>query len=309
MTLKQLEVFVAIAETYSFSKGAEKTCITQSTASQHIQGLEEELGIRLFDRGRGGALLTEAGKLFFGRVRKILNDCDDSRSAIRRFMGMEDVVLRVGASNIPATWLIPGVLGKFLKQCSKVRLEVTQGDSRSVINRLANEEIELGFTGGRFDDDRISFEPMGQDMIVCAVSSGLGSGRKQSLSQAELCKIPLVVREDGSGTQKAVYEALAGTWISKDALNIIAVLGSTEAIRRALLNGAGYAFVSIMSVAEELANGKLMAVRIPGVNINRKFYAARRDERELSPAASAFLELMISSWQNNNLDSLYRGSL
>jgi len=292
MTLKQLEVFVAIAETHSFSKGAGKTCITQSTASQHMKGLEDELGIRLFDRGREGALLTEAGKLFFGRASKILGDCDESRSAIRRFIGMEDIVLRVGASNIPATWLIPAVLNQFLKQCRKVRLELIQGDSRSVINQLVNEEIELGFTGGRFDDDRIRFETIGQDNIVCAVSSKFVTGRKQSLSQAEFCKIPLVVREDGSGTQKALYEALSGTWISKDALNIVAVLGSSEAIRRALLNGAGYAFVSSMSVSEELANGQLMTVRIPGLNISRKFYAARRDGRELSPAASAFLGLM-----------------
>ncbi|MDD5284293.1 MAG: selenium metabolism-associated LysR family transcriptional regulator [Desulfuromonadaceae bacterium] len=299
MTLKQLEVFVAIAETHSFSKGGEKTCITQSTASQHIQGLEDELGVRLFDRGRGGALLTEAGKLFLGRARKILADCDDSRSAIRRFLGMEDVVLRVGASNIPATWLIPAVLGQFLKQCRRVRLEVTQGDSRSVIKQLVNEEIELGFTGGRFDDDRIEFEAMGHDNIVCAVSSEFATVSKQSLSQAELCKIPLVVREDGSGTQMAVYEALAGTWISKDALNIVAVLGSTEAIRRALLNGTGYAFVSSMSVSDELLDGQLTTVRIPGLNIKRKFYAARREGRELSPAASAFLALMTSRWQND----------
>ena len=298
MTLKQLEVFVAIAETLSFSKGAEKTFITQSTASQHIQGLEDELGIRLFDRGRGGALLTEAGKLFFGRARKILSECEESRSAIRRFLGMEDVVLRVGASNIPATWLIPAVLGQFMKQCGKVRLEVTQGDSRSVVKQLVNEEIELGFTGGRFDDDRISFEPMGQDKIVCAVSPEFASARKQSLSQAEFCKIPLVVREDGSGTQRAVYEALAGTWINKDSLEIVAVLGSTEAIRRALLNGTGYAFVSSMSISEELAHGQLMTVRIPGLDITRKFYAARRDGRELSPAASAFLEVMTSRWRN-----------
>jgi DNA-binding transcriptional LysR family regulator len=296
MTLKQLEVFVAIAETLSFSKGADKTFITQSTASQHIHGLEDELGIRLFDRGRGGALLTEAGKLFFGRARKILNDCDESRSIIRRFVGMEDVVLRVGASNIPATWLIPAVLSHFLKQCDKVRLEVVQGDSSSVLKQLVNEEIELGFTGGRCNDDRIEFKDMGQDNVVCVVSPEYATGRKQSLSQAELCKIPLVVREDGSGTQKAVYEAFAGTWIKKESLNIVAVLGSSEAIRRALLSGIGYAFVSEMSVSEELATGQLMIVRVPNLSVTRKFYSAKREGRELSPAAAEFLGFMTSHW-------------
>jgi DNA-binding transcriptional LysR family regulator len=295
MTIKQLEVFVAVAETCSFSRGAEKTCITQSTASQHIQGLEEELAVRLFDRGRGGALLTEAGKLFYVRARKILSECDESRSAVRRFLGMEDVVLKVGASNIPGTCLIPAALGKFQAACPRVRLEVSQGDSRSVVQQLVAEEIELGFIGGRYDDDRVHFEEMGADTIICAASRDRIDSAKKSLSQAELCKVPLVVREQGSGTQKAVYEALAKTWINRESLRVVAVLGSSEAVKRALLEGAGYAFVSSMSIDEELASGTLGTVRIPGLNITRKFYAAHRSGRELSPAATAFLTLMLSN--------------
>jgi DNA-binding transcriptional LysR family regulator len=295
MTLKQLEVFVAVAETSSFSRGADKTCITQSTASQHIQGLEEELGVKLFDRGRGGAQLTEAGKVFFGRARKILSECDESRSAVRRFLGMEDVILKVGASNTPGISLIPSMLGRFQQECPRVRLEVSQGDSRSVVQQLLSEEVELGFIGGRYDDDRVCFEPMGEDSIICAVSGSRFDTAKKSLSQAELCKVPLIVRESGSGTQQAVYDALAGTWINRDSLRIVAVLGSSEAVKRALLEGAGYAFVSSKSVAEELSDGQLVTVRIPGLNIIRKFYAIHRAGRELSPAAAAFLAMMLSS--------------
>lgn len=296
MTLKQLEVFVAIAETGSFSKGAEKNGITQSTASQHILGLEEELGIRLFDRGRGGALLTEAGKLFLSRAGKILSDCAGSRDAIRRFLCMEDVTLRVGASDVAGSLMIPSILGTFRKIHPNVRLEVIQGNSRSVVRKLADEKVELGFLGGRFDDERILFEQMGEDSLVCAVSPELDSGGKASLSQAELCKVPLIAWEDGSGTQKAILEALTGTWINKYSLTIVARLGSSEAIRRALLSGAGYAFVSSRAISEELASGQLTAIKVPGVKITRKFYAARRDGRELSPAAAAFLELMLRQW-------------
>lgn len=297
MTLKQLEVFVAIAETGSFSKGAEKNGITQSTASQHILGLEEELGIRLFDRGRGGALLTEAGKLFFSRAGKILSDCAGSRDAIRRFLCMEDVTLRVGASDVAGSYMIPSLLGTFRKIHPNVRLEVIQGNSRSVVRKLADEKVELGFLGGRFDDERILFEQMGEDPLVCAVSPELDIGHKASLSQAELCKVPLIAWEDGSGTQQAIFEALTGTWINKDSLTIVARLGSSEAIRRALLNGAGYAFISERAISEDLASGQLTAIKVPGVQINRKFYAARRDGRELSPAAAAFLELMLRQWR------------
>lgn len=295
MTLKQLEVFVAVAETGSFSRGADRTCITQSTASQHIQGLEDELGSRLFDRGRGGALLTEAGKLLLGRAKKILTDCDESRSAIRRYLGMEDVVLKIGASNTPGICLIPAMLGQFQAACPRVRLEVSQGDSRSVVQRLVNEEIELGFIGGRYEDDRVHFDPIGEDTIVCAVSSSKVTTPSKSLSQAELCTVPLIVREPGSGTQQAVYDALAGTWIRQDSLKVVAVLGSSEAVKRALIEGAGYAFVSSRSITEELSNGQLVTVRIPGLNITRKFYAAHRSGRELSPAARAFFDMMLAS--------------
>jgi len=296
MTLKQLEVFVAIAESGSFSKGAEKSGITQSTASQHILGLEEELGVRLFDRGRGGALLTEAGKLFAGRAGRILSDCAGSRAAIRRFLCMEDITLRVGASDVPGAWMIPEVLGEFRKEHPKVRLEVIQGNSRPLLRRLADEEIELCFVGGRFDDEHISYDQMGEDSLICAVSPDLDNIRRSSLSQAEMCKVPMIAMEEGSGTQKAVYETLTGTWINKDSLAIVARLGSSEAVRRALLHGAGYAFISARTVSEELASGQLIAVRIPGVQITRKFYAARREGRDLSPAAAAFLGLMLRRW-------------
>jgi DNA-binding transcriptional LysR family regulator len=136
---------------------------------------------------------------------------------------------------------------------------------------------------------------MGEDTIVCAVSRDRSDAAKKSLSQAELCKVPLIVREQGSGTQKAVYEALVKTWISRESLRIVAVLGSSEAVKRALLEGAGYAFISSLSISEELASGLLKSVRIPGLTVTRKFYATHRSGRELSPAATAFLSLMLAS--------------
>jgi DNA-binding transcriptional LysR family regulator len=302
MTLKQLEVFVAIAGTGSFSKGADKTGITQSTASQHIIGLEKELGIRLFDRGRDGAMLTVAGKLFLGRAGKILSDCEGSRTAIRRFLNMEDVTLKVGASDVFGALTIPSLLGQFRQEHPKVCLDVRHGNSREIVRQLIDEDVELGFVGGCFEDERITFEPLGEDAIVCAVSPELNVGVKGSLSQAQLCKVPVIVMENGSGTQKAVYEALSRTWINKDSLDIAASLGSSEAIKQALLSGAGYAFVSERVIAEELKSGQLLAVRIPGLRISRKLYAARREGRELSPAAAAFMDMMIGHCKINQVE-------
>jgi DNA-binding transcriptional LysR family regulator len=296
MTLKQLEVFVAIAECGSFSKGADKAGITQSTASQHIIGLEKELGMRLFDRGRDGTLLTEAGKLFLSRSTKILSDCIGSRIAMRRFLGMDGVTLRVGASDIAGTRVLPELLSIFQNERPNVQIDLHQANSRTVIQQLVDEEIELGFISGRFEDDRLSFEQLGEDSLVCACSPELQEGSKGSLSQAQLCKVPLVVREDGSGTQKSVYEALARTWINKDSLRITARLGSSDAVRRAVVSGAGYAFIAERVITDELASGKLTTVRIPGVQITRKYFAVKREGRELSPAATEFMALVLRQW-------------
>jgi len=193
--------------------------------------------------------------------------------------------------------LIPDVLGQFVGQFPKVRLEVLQGDSHSVLGQLIKEEIELGFVGGYYEDERIELKSMGCDTIICAASIGLISRKDHILNREDLCKIPLLVREDGSGTQKAVYGALLKEWmINREDLNIVAVLGSSEAIRRALLNGSGFAFVSSISISDDLANGRLVEINLPGLEITRHFYAARRYARELSPAAAGF-------WNNMTADT------
>ena len=138
---------------------------------------------------------------------------------------------------------------------------------------------------------------MVEENILCVVAPALVNNGRYSLSQEELCRVPLVARERGSGTQQAVYDALSTTWIRRDSLRIVAVLDSNEALKRAVIAEAGYAFVSAMSVAEEIANGQLSAVRIPGVAIKRRFFAVSRAGRALSPAATAFQAMMIARWR------------
>jgi DNA-binding transcriptional LysR family regulator len=95
MTLKQMEVFCAIADSGSFSRGGEAVSLAQSTASQHIRALEEELGARLFDRCAAGIVLTEAGRLFYEHASMILQKCSEAREVIRRFQGLEQSTVRL----------------------------------------------------------------------------------------------------------------------------------------------------------------------------------------------------------------------
>lgn len=288
MTLKQLQVFMAIADTGSFSKGGETVSLAQSTVSQHIRALEDELGARLFDRSVSRVTLTEAGRLFYEHAARICALCGEAKDAVRRFQGLEQATLRVGASTIPAACLIPDLLGSFSAARPGVRLEVVQGDTREVIRLLQDEKIELAVVGGQFDADTICYQEVGAERIILVALPGVLPEPLVTILQLQ--EMPLLLREPGSGTRLAVDGALQKGGFDLHSMRVVAQLGSSEALRRAVLSGAGCAFLSALAVGRELADGTLTAVDIAGIEISRSFYLAWRRGRSLSPAAGVFME-------------------
>jgi len=288
MTLRQLEVFLAVADTHSFSKGGELVSLAQSTASQHIRAIEDELGARLFDRSASHVTLTEVGRLFYEHAARICSQFGDAIVAVRRFQGLEQATLRVGASTIPAACLIPDLLGSFSAARPGVRLEVVQGDTREMIRLLQDETIELAVVGGQYDGDTICYQEVSTERIVLVALSGQHPETVVTIRQLQ--EIPLLLREPGSGTRLAVDSALQKGGLDLRSLRVVAQLGSSEALRRAVLSGAGCAFLSALAVGRELADGTLTAVDIDGIEISRSFYLAWRRGKSLSPAAEVFME-------------------
>jgi DNA-binding transcriptional LysR family regulator len=292
MNIKQLEVFLAVAETGSFSKGAAATFITQSTVSQHIAALEREFDLHLLDRTGKGALLTEAGKLLALHAGRIVAGMQEAELALQRFKGIEAATLTIGGSNIPAAYLLPMILPGMLQRFPGVAVTVIQGDSRGILDKLVKEEVELCIVGSSFSLEGIDYEPVGKDAIRLVVSRNHPWSSRKQVSLAELKAEPLIFRETGSGTGKAVIEAFAQAGINQGCLQIRAVLGSNEAVKQAVMRGVGVSFVSACSVKHELAQGELVAIDVPGLEIIRNFYLAVRSARALSPAAVAFIEVM-----------------
>ena len=290
MTLKQLELFLAITDQRSFSRGAEVVHLVQSTASQHIRTLEDELNCRLFDRVKGGVQLTEAGRLFVGHARKICAACADAQLAIRRFQGAEEAILRVGASTIPAACLIPDLLGRFAASWPGVRLELQQGDTQEILRLLLADLMELALVGGRSESDQLDLEVIGSEQILLVSRPDLTGDVLDDCTG--LKRLPLIVREPGSGTRQVVDAALLKAGIDVRELRVVAQLGSSEAVRRAVLGGAGCGFISSLAVEHELQEGSLVALNVPGLVIRQQFYLASRRGRSRSPAAEAFVSVL-----------------
>jgi DNA-binding transcriptional LysR family regulator len=296
MNLKQLEVFLSVVETGSFSRAAEATFITQSTVSQHISSLESEFDLRLLDRTGKAVLPTEGGKILLEFAREIVFKAREIPSAMRRFKGLEDVLLRIGASNIPGSYMIPAILPLFAARYPRVSLTVLQGDSRETLDRLKKEEIEVGIIGTLFAEKNIDFQPLGQDIISLVVKRDHRWTREKHISPKELLRERFVIREVGSGTEKTAHEVLAKAGIQPGEMKVQASLGSNEAVKQAVAQGLGAAFISEISIKKEVARGDLAVVKIKGLSISRHFYLISRSKRDLSPPGRAFANFLLEMY-------------
>jgi len=288
MNFKQLEVFVAIVETGSFSKGAERSSLTQSTASQHVASLENLCGVRLLDRVGRGSVPTEAGKVLLEHARKVLSFLRVTEEAICRFNRSEGVLLKVAASTIPGTYLVPKAFDIMQRTLPGVNLSVTIADSRAVTELLLSEQAEIGVSGLPVSDRQLQGESVGEDRIVLVAPSSHRWATGRHITLAELECEPLIMREEGSGTDRVVHDALNCAGLSPVRTMRRVVINSSEGVKQAVLAGCGIAFLSEVAVREELAVGSLCEISVDGLNMSRTFTLVYRRGRELSPAATAF---------------------
>lgn len=296
MNLRQLEVFLAVANTRSFSKGAEVAAVTQSTVSQNIFALEEEFGVKLFDRTGKGALLTEGGKVLQAKAQRLLNYAGEVHAAMESFKGVKLAHLRIAGSSIPGEYLIPAVLPRLIRKYPGLNITLAQGDSRQVHEWLVAEQVELGVVGGHFPGEKLEFKPLCNDEIVLIAPKDHRWARGRTIRIEELTTEQFVLRKEGSGTGQNSFMALREAGINVDALHKAAILGSSQAVIQAVIAGAGVSFVSAISVKDELDQGLLVQVPIQDIVITRKFFLVGRKGRELSPAARAFAEVMLAAY-------------
>lgn len=292
MNIKQLEVFVAIATTGSFSKGAEVACITQSTVSQHIATLEDNCGVLLFDRTGRGAIPTEAGKILLAHARQVLKALKETEQAILNFRQAEGVELSVGGSTIPGTYLLPKAIAALRGRSPGIIVKVDIGDSNEILAKLSGELIEIGIVGTTADDKLFTSEPLGHDEILLVVRKGHHWCGRGVIALEDLLKEPLIVRGKGSGTNDVVEAALRKQGIKTSGLTVSATLSSSEAIKQAILADCGAGFISEMAVRQELKQGELVSIKLSGITINRSFSLVHRKGRALSPAAAAFYSIL-----------------
>ncbi len=290
MDIRQLEVFVKVFETNSFSRAAQELGISQPTVSTHIQNLEDALGKKLFDRLGRRIVPTEEAKVLYRHAVEILKKREEALaelfSSSRRTLG----TVRIATSNIPGDYLIPGILKKLKELLPETVFYVEILDSNKVINAMRSSvpKYDLGLVGVFPSDDRFEVEELVEDEIVLVAPP---SYEKEEIGLKELQKLPLLFREEDSGTRKTIEDALREVNLYLADLKIVAYLGSNTAIKEAVKGGVGFGLVSRCSVEEEIEHRLLKVVKVKGLKINRKFFALRR--KDLTPS-----QAVKSLWEN-----------
>jgi LysR family transcriptional regulator, low CO2-responsive transcriptional regulator len=235
-------------------------------------------------------LLTEAGKILLSHARRVLAEAREVPLAMNRFRGLEEVALRIGGSNIPACYMLPDCIPSFRQRYPGVFITLLQGDSRETIERLKKEEVEVALVGTCFEEKGVVFTPLARDRISLVVPPGHPWSGREDIAPEDLAGEPLIVRESGSGTDRTLRDELSRAGIASEHLQVCMCLGSNEAVKQAVLNGAGISFLSEISVKKECERGDLAIVRVRGLDILRHFYLATSRGRGLAPAAKAFID-------------------
>ena len=266
----RLNVFRVVAEKLSFTRAAKELFLSQPSVTNHIKELEKEVGEALFERLGNSIRLTNAGKLLYEYTLKIhllYKEFDEKINILKK---SESGEIKLGASTTVSHYILPKILSSFNRRYPNINLSLQNGNSEQIENLLVDKKIDLGIIEGNSSLPRIKYEDFLRDEIVLVVSASnnvIGT----EISLFDLEKIPLVIRESGSGTLDIIYAALSGKNIYPRKLNIQMRLGSTEAIKEYLKFSDSASFLSVNAVRNELIRNELKIIDINDFEITRIF--------------------------------------
>jgi len=289
MDTRQLAAFCAVVERKSFSQAAERLGVTQPAVSLQVRSLEKRLGRQLLDRSGRRVEPTEAGlALYRGAQRLLALEGQLLEELEAGGEGELGGTLEVGASTGPGSTVVPVLLCEFQRANPGVAISLSISDTQSVVERVAERELELGVVGAARRHRGVVFEPFFRDEVVLACPPDHRfAGRTISLD--ELREEALVVMQEGAGVRQVIEDELrrAGTRLRD--LEPRLELGLQESARSAVAAGYGVTFISRAAIEADLAAGTLALARVKGLEPARQISLVRSTGRSPTRAAEAFV--------------------
>jgi DNA-binding transcriptional LysR family regulator len=267
----RLKVFYTVAQRLSFTKAAVELYITQPAITKHIKELEHQLNAQLFRRNGNSIQLTTAGKILVQYAEKIFQTYTELETELAQLNNLEAGTVHIGASTTVAQTILPKLLAMFKKTYPAVTFTFTQGNTDLITQLVLAEKIDIAIVEGGTHYPQIAYSPFAKDEIVLVTRASNQLSKKAEINPKQLLKIPLILREAGSGTLDVIFNALNKAGLNPKDLQIEIQLESSIAIKQYLLYSETATFLSIQSVISELKYNELSVIEIKGLEIFRTF--------------------------------------
>ncbi|MFK5915008.1 MAG: LysR family transcriptional regulator [Woeseiaceae bacterium] len=297
-TLQQLKLFEAVSRNSSYTRAAEELHITQPAVSIQIKRLEEQCGLPIFESVGKKIFTTTAGKALYEASVDILNRAEELKNTIEELKGVVKGPLRLSVVTT-SKYFMPHLLGNFLNQYPKVEPKLVFTNRARVIQRLYDNEDDFVVMGQVPEDNKLMTSPFLENILVPVAHPKHPLANKKKITLEELVKERFLVREEGSGT-RLVFDRL----LEKNELSVepYMELGSSEALKQAVMARLGLAILSLHSLRLEQAAEKLVVLDVEGFPLKRRWFAVHMKGKKLSLVARTFHDFIIS--ESNNILNL-----
>jgi DNA-binding transcriptional LysR family regulator len=286
MNLRHLKIFLTVCEIGNMTRAAEIVYMTQPSVSQVIAELENEYGVRLFERLNHKLYLTAAGEHLRTYANHIVNLSKQVQKELKDLAAYGSI--RVGASLTIGAHLLPGIIGAYRKEMPQVEI-FTQIDNTSVIEKLLmDDRIDLGLVEGPVYSPHIREEILCEDDLVIICGAGHPFWDEATIDLSQLAGKSFIIREQGSGTRDIFERVMSGV---NTAWKITGIYNNTEAIKQAVRENLGLAVVSKISVKEEVERGLIRVVEVNGLNLKRNFNLVYHRQKFFTAAMQSFIRI------------------
>ncbi len=267
----RLQVFDTVARELSFTRAADELSISQPAVTKHIKELERLLSLPLFKRRGSTISLTSQGEALRVLVRDVLSSYERLNEAVGESRGDLSGRLRIGASTTIMQYILPDILAKFRKRYPSIDVVLIGGNSEDVLLEMDRGLVDIALVEDAHILSTYHYEELATDRVVLVSASRRVRGATSKIAVDDIVKLPLVLRESGSGTLDVIERELGKHNITRRMLSVEIQIGSSEGIVRYLKSSSCYAFISMAAISGYIERGELQTIDVEGLDIVRKF--------------------------------------
>ena len=295
MDVRKLEAFCKVYELQNFSKAGEVMYLSQPTISSHVANLEDELGVKLFDRMGRKVMATQAGHVLYRSAAMVFQNLGEAKASIEMLRDKVVGELIIGSSTIPSHHIVPALIAQFSKSYPDVRFTVCTSDSSEVIKKVVSGEWPVGIVGHKPTVDGVTAHLLMEDQsaVVVSTQADFAANLNGPISMEDLLKLPWIMRDKGSATRDQLEKAITAAGKNIQDLNVrCRVDGTCETIAH-ILSGVGVTMTSMLASQDFINAGAMRKLDVPELEGKREFYIIYHGERHMFPALKTFVDFAL----------------